>query len=247
MTDVADFNVPLFARATGYLRARGLTVLSPHEILNTEDWQRAMRADLTALLACGAIVLLPGWPHSRGARLELMYRAGPGSAGLLSGSGSLPARQHERGVNHWRAAGLLVLDYWRRLVAAGLLAPVLLAVVLLAPNGWRPIDWRRTCAIGSWWSSADSPGCRYRRPMYRFCRDRKWRFDYAWPDRLLALEIEGGAFIGGRHTRAGGFIGDLHKYNRAACDGWRVLRVIPQHIDNGVALAWLRVALGGRG
>jgi very-short-patch-repair endonuclease len=59
---------------------------------------------------------------------------------------------------------------------------------------------------------------------------RKWRFDYSWPDAKIALEVEGGIWTGGRHTSSAGFIRDLAKYNRAACLGWRVLRVQPKEL-----------------
>lgn len=62
---------------------------------------------------------------------------------------------------------------------------------------------------------------------HRFDPERKWRFDYAWPDRKVALEVEGGAWTGGRHTRAAGFLADMEKYNRAVILGWRVLRCTP--------------------
>ena len=53
---------------------------------------------------------------------------------------------------------------------------------------------------------------------------RRWRFDFAWPDRMLAVEIDGGAFSGGRHTRGAGFVEDCRKMNAATLMGWRVLR-----------------------
>lgn len=53
---------------------------------------------------------------------------------------------------------------------------------------------------------------------------RRWRFDFAWPDRMLAVEIDGGAFSGGRHTRGLGFVEDCRKLTQAALMGWRVLR-----------------------
>ena len=53
---------------------------------------------------------------------------------------------------------------------------------------------------------------------------RQWRFDFAWPDRMLAVEIDGGAFSGGRHTRGAGFVEDCRKLNAAVLMGWRVLR-----------------------
>jgi len=64
-----------------------------------------------------------------------------------------------------------------------------------------------------------------------FAPPRKWRFDFAWPFNKIAVEIEGGAWIGGRHNRASGFIKDAEKYNNAALLGWRVLRYTPQNID----------------
>jgi very-short-patch-repair endonuclease len=59
---------------------------------------------------------------------------------------------------------------------------------------------------------------------------RKWRFDYAILDHKIAIEIEGGVWIGGRHTRGSGFVKDMEKYNKAAVIGWRVLRFTPQEI-----------------
>ena len=59
---------------------------------------------------------------------------------------------------------------------------------------------------------------------------RRWRFDYAWPEAKIALEVEGGVWSGGRHTTGKGFVGDMAKYNRAACLGWRVLRVQPREL-----------------
>lgn len=44
---------------------------------------------------------------------------------------------------------------------------------------------------------------------------------------MVALEVEGGVFTGGRHTRGGGFVGDMEKYNTATIMGWRILRVQP--------------------
>jgi len=58
----------------------------------------------------------------------------------------------------------------------------------------------------------------------RFSTDRKWRFDFAWQDVKLAVEIEGMAPGGGRHQRRGGFNRDAEKYNAATALGWRVLR-----------------------
>lgn len=61
----------------------------------------------------------------------------------------------------------------------------------------------------------------------KFHPTRKWRLDYGIPSLKIAIEIEGGVWSGGRHTRGKGFIGDMEKYNAAACCGWVVIRFTP--------------------
>lgn len=77
---------------------------------------------------------------------------------------------------------------------------------------------------------------------HRFAAPRRWRFDYAWPERRLALEIEGGTWTGGRHVRGQGYERDCEKYNAAALAGWTVLRVTTAMVRDGRALALLQEA-----
>lgn len=65
---------------------------------------------------------------------------------------------------------------------------------------------------------------------YQFFPSRKWRFDYYFPDIKTAIEVEGGAWTQGRHTRGKGFIADMEKYNTAGIMGIIVLRVIPNDL-----------------
>lgn len=78
---------------------------------------------------------------------------------------------------------------------------------------------------------------------FRFHTERRWRFDFAWPDRSVAVEVEGGSWSSGRHTRPLGFEMDCVKYNEAALLGWRVLRVTPNMIEDGRAITYLERAL----
>ena len=71
---------------------------------------------------------------------------------------------------------------------------------------------------------------------------RKWRFDYAWEEQKLALEVHGGIHSGGRHTRGRGFVEDREKMNEATLLGWTVLEVTPEHIKSGQLRAWLLAA-----
>ena len=73
---------------------------------------------------------------------------------------------------------------------------------------------------------------------YRFHKTRKWRIDYFFRrgDLKVGLEVEGGVWIGGRHTRGKGFLGDIEKYNAAAIEGITVLRTTPSQLyTQGVA------------
>lgn len=78
---------------------------------------------------------------------------------------------------------------------------------------------------------------------HRFAPPRRWRFDFAWPDRLIAVEIEGGVWTGGRHTRGSGFEADAQKYNTAALMGWKVFRFTGGMVKSGAAIATVIEAL----
>lgn len=71
-------------------------------------------------------------------------------------------------------------------------------------------------------------------PEYRFHATRRWRFDFAWPLFLVAVEVEGGIWTQGRHTRGPGVLADMEKYNAAAIIGWRILRYSPQTLGNAL-------------
>lgn len=79
---------------------------------------------------------------------------------------------------------------------------------------------------------------------YRFHPTRKWRFDFAYPERHLAIEVEGGTWKGGRHTRGSGYEKDCEKYNAAAMQGWAVLRFTSSMIQSGKAVKLIQEALG---
>ena len=59
--------------------------------------------------------------------------------------------------------------------------------------------------------------------QHKFHPVRRWRFDAAWPDALVAVELHGGTWSGGRHTRGAGMEADCEKMNAALLLGWRVL------------------------
>lgn len=79
---------------------------------------------------------------------------------------------------------------------------------------------------------------------FRFHPTRKWRFDFAWPNLMVAVEVEGAVFSGGRHSRGAGMVADMCKYNTAALLGWTVLRVASPHIARGDAIEWIIEAVG---
>jgi very-short-patch-repair endonuclease len=81
---------------------------------------------------------------------------------------------------------------------------------------------------------------------HRFDDKRKWRFDFAWPRRKIAVEIDGGIWTGGRHTRGLGFSADLEKLNAAVELGWRVYRFTPAMVSAGTAAKTLQRVLTPR-
>lgn len=81
---------------------------------------------------------------------------------------------------------------------------------------------------------------------YQFAPPRKWRFDWAFIDEeiKIAIEIEGGSWSGGRHTRGKGFANDLIKYRAAVMFGWRLLRYTTAEFADGLALGDVKELIG---
>lgn len=80
-------------------------------------------------------------------------------------------------------------------------------------------------------------------PEHMFHQGRKWRMDYAFTEQKVFLEVEGGVWTGGRHTRGKGFINDMEKYNAAAAMGWTLIRCVPDDLMNGKAIKQLKDTL----
>jgi hypothetical protein len=78
---------------------------------------------------------------------------------------------------------------------------------------------------------------------FTFHKKRRWRFDLAWPELLIAVEIEGGIWTGGRHVRGAGYEADCEKYNEAQLAGWMVLRFTPGMIKRGKAGGVIEMAV----
>lgn len=59
----------------------------------------------------------------------------------------------------------------------------------------------------------------------RFHSGRRWRFDFAHQASMVAVEINGGVWSGGRHVRGVGYLRDREKINMATELGWRVFEL----------------------
>ena len=89
---------------------------------------------------------------------------------------------------------------------------------------------------------------------FTFCKGRKWRFDFVWlysdfegVKGRVALEVEGGVFSGGRHTRGAGFLKDIEKYNTAQLLGFILLRTTPTGLCKIETIEMVRKALKMKG
>lgn len=77
---------------------------------------------------------------------------------------------------------------------------------------------------------------------YRFHPERRWRADFIASGVLV--EIDGGGFVAGRHSRGMGVQNDCEKQSAAAILGYRVIRCTPRQVSDGTALHWIQQALG---
>lgn len=67
---------------------------------------------------------------------------------------------------------------------------------------------------------------------YVYTELRKWEFDFAWPEYKVAVDIDGGTAIRGRHSRPKGMGKDHEKRNEATRQGWRVLVFSNYNLQN---------------
>lgn len=73
---------------------------------------------------------------------------------------------------------------------------------------------------------------------YAFHPDRGWRFDFAWPELLFAVEVDGHV-----HRIRDRFERDREKGAHALMSGWRVLHVTGRQIRAGIAVRWVAALL----
>src|ERR1044072_7837334 len=59
---------------------------------------------------------------------------------------------------------------------------------------------------------------------HKFHPERKWRFDFALPDKKIGIEYEGLNSSKSGHTTLQGYTKDTEKYREAAIMGWTLLR-----------------------
>ena len=83
---------------------------------------------------------------------------------------------------------------------------------------------------------------------YKFHSIRDWRFDFAWPDLQIAVEVEGlihNATQGGHQTMKG-YTANCEKYNEATLWNWQVYRFTNPMVKSGEAAVLIQRALTRR-
>lgn len=77
---------------------------------------------------------------------------------------------------------------------------------------------------------------------------KPYKLDFAHPDTRTAIEIQGGTWNNGRHSRGSGMKGDYSKLNYLQYDGWTVFQlstdmitkewidIIKNHINNELSI-----------
>jgi hypothetical protein len=75
---------------------------------------------------------------------------------------------------------------------------------------------------------------------------KDWRFDFCWPDLMFAVEVEGGTWVSGRHSRGAGFEADAIKYGEAMRLGWAVYRCTTGIIKSGQAVELIEALIKQR-
>ena len=78
---------------------------------------------------------------------------------------------------------------------------------------------------------------------YPAIKGRKFRFDFAFIDAKLLIEVNGGTYTKGAHSTGQGIARDYEKANLAVLQGWRVLMFDGKAVKSGEAVEVIRQAL----
>lgn len=111
----------------------------------------------------------------------------------------------------------------------------------------RSVKGQRVQSVGEVTLATHLRGCKINfEQEYKFHPDRKWRADFFITGTNILIEVEGGIWSGGRHTRGKGFIADMEKYNAAAILGFKVLRFDTQQVKSGLAIKQIENLVNGK-
>jgi very-short-patch-repair endonuclease len=72
---------------------------------------------------------------------------------------------------------------------------------------------------------------------------RKFAWDLVWRAQRVCLEVQGGTWTRGAHSRGAGQARDAKKQALATLAGWRCLAVTTDQIRSGEAIRWIEQAL----
>ena len=82
---------------------------------------------------------------------------------------------------------------------------------------------------------------------FKFHPTRKWSADFHLKGKKVLVEVEGGIWSNGRHTRGKGYLGDLEKYNTATMMGYQVIRFSTEQVKSDKAIEKIEKLVGDLG
>lgn len=75
---------------------------------------------------------------------------------------------------------------------------------------------------------------------YKFLKNRRFRFDFCWPNNNFAVEVDGGVYNRSRHTTGAGYSRDCCKFALATIEGYKIIRVTTGQVSSGEAIEWIK-------
>lgn len=80
---------------------------------------------------------------------------------------------------------------------------------------------------------------------FKFHPQRRWRADFRITGYPVLVEVEGGTWSNGRHSRGSGFAKDCEKYNAAAKLGYFVIKGTTDQVRSGKLLQDIKEMIQG--